>query len=288
MALYQFCAKRKNGQFHRVKHILGEAKHDLQILDLISMQFNTKEELMEFLGLDLSEFDDIAITYQSNGEPRKIDVILADAPELEDILYSMVDFGSLEEYGCMLTMLSLAYTHPNLVNTTNEINRDSWGFNRIRQKLMSDPYRIENAFDVGLLHRRAYDFYERSQDEFFINEITKSYLTIRKLYSYLRIRGYIKPNMETKPKAAGKLSEIIEEIASVNDNDLYNKLISTLIKIPTNDYEDALISRILKGDSEALDQFMQFDINSLEKFRVFLAILPEYLEMLRKQRKNLE
>ena len=49
-----------------------------------------------------------------------------------------------------------------------------------------------------------------------------------------------------------------------------------------------MISRILKGDSEALDQFMQFDINNLEKFQGFLAILPEYLEVLRKQRKTFE
>lgn len=288
MALYQFCAKRKGGHFHRVKHILGESKHDLQILDLISMQFNTKEALMQFLGLNLEEFDDIAITYQSNGEPRKIDVILSDAPELEDILYSMVEFGSLEEYDDINIMLALAYSYPNMVKTINEVNRESWGFNRINQNLLSAPFRVENAFNVGLLHRRAYDFYSRGQNDLFMNEITKSYLTIRKIYTYLRSRECIAPCKKIKPGPIADLSTIINELMKNKDDSLYNKLINNLMNISTTDYEDALINKILKGDSEALAEFMQLDSEHLSKFREFLALLPTYLEELRKQRKTLE
>ena len=51
---------------------------------------------------------------------------------------------------------------------------------------------------------------------------------------------------------------------------------------------DDLINKILKGDSEALEHFMQLDADQLSKFREFLALLPTYLEELRKQRKTLE
>ncbi len=288
MALYQFCAKRKGGNFHRVKHILGEAKHDLQILDLISMQFNTKEELMEHLGLSLEEFDDIAITYKSNGEPRKLDVILSDAPELEDILYSMTEFGHLEEYEDINIRLAIAYDNPATVQTTNEVNRESWGFKRINQTLLADPYRPEGAFNVNLLHRRAFEFYSRGQDEAFNAEITKSYLTIRKIYTYLRSRGYLKPSKEIKPNVPLNLKTIISELERVQDDSIYNKIMSILAKLNTTDYEEGLITRILNGDHDALEQLMSLDAHELEKFQELLALLPQYLEEVRKRRKTFD
>ena len=214
MALYQFCAHKKGGNFKRAKHIFGEAKHDLQILDLISMQFNNKEDLMRFLGVDLEEYDDIAITYQSNGEPQKLDVILADAPELDDILYSMVDFGVIEEYDEILK-LALAYDTPKYVTVTNKVDRELLGFNKIKQTLISEPWRVENAFNVGLLHRRAYEFYARGQYDLFMNEITRSYLTIRKLYTYLRSRGLIRPKPERKQPVLTDLHTIKDELENI-------------------------------------------------------------------------
>ena len=66
------------------------------------------------------------------------------------------------------------------------------------------------------------------------------------------------------------------------------EITSTTPCVDTNEYEDFLIDKIMKGDNEALEQLMLLDARELEKFQEFLALLPSYLGELARRRKTLD
>ena len=133
MALYSFCVRKKGTD----NYVRANARHELAFLDYFAMRFNSKEELMKFLGADPQKYDDIAITYQSNHE-FKILPIYFDAKELDQILGLMIDISKFSDCKNIYEIIALAYNNPKMltikkipeVKTLDEITRAALEFKK--------------------------------------------------------------------------------------------------------------------------------------------------------------
>lgn len=286
MSLYSFCVKAKNGKFHRLKGISCEDKHSLQILDLISMQFDTKKDLMRYLDIDLNRFDDIAITYRSQGKDRKLEVILSGADELKDVAYSTIDFDYLSDLGDPSLQLALAYYSSKGLKIVNQVDIHRFGFDRIYRTFCNQASNFDSGVNVEVLNNQAVRLFNEGQQQLFLREVSKYYLTVRRMYSCLIENGALsrKENLEVSPMLT--LKELVNDFFNSNSpNNPKIEMLDLLANLNLNDMESELINAILEGDNNAMAELMAFDATKLEKFREFLSLLPSYYQFQLKQGK---
>lgn len=286
MALYSFCIKRKNGEYETYsKPRIGTAKtkNDLEVLDALTMQFNTKQELMNYLGIDPKKYDDIAITYQMNKRIRRIPVILSDAPELEDVAFKQIGFHpSLD--GCDLsTKLAETYHYSSNTKITLDPSKSlGWGGDRIYNAINGQS-RVDEAYDSRALHKTAYDDFNDNWELAFANGIFKSYLSTRKIYLFLRKRGYLSAHPQNKAIPFGTLKDAIMGCReSAHDR--------IMAAIPTyiDSYEEYLVGKILNGDNDALEELMAFPAEKLQRYQTFLNLLNSYYAERRRSQRRFE
>jgi len=270
MALYSFCVRKKGTNEYACAHV----KHELAFLDYFAMQFNSKEELLKFLGAHLDKYDDIAIIYQNNHQ-KKILPLYFDAPELERITKSMVDFSKLNECDSIYLMLAYAYRNGKLLKIKSSVLEKSVDFERIVAKI-SLHNRPEVAFRTRLLNKKALEHWNNGYEDMFKRELSKSYMNVRKAYMSLRENDYISGQKNPKKVPNLTMQEIINRhIEAVNKTYDVFTAYNILKKLTLTSYEENLIVRILSDDENAYEELMASDVERLEYLKPIIDYLDE-------------
>ena len=242
---------RKKGSNEYIK--LG-IKHSLAFLDYFALHFNNKEELMHFLNIDLASYDDIAITYNSNGE-NKVLPIYFDALELYFISSTLISLKSLEDFDDYQA-LAIAYQNPSLITTETFLPRSY--VSTIINGLIDNN--IEKALKEDVIHERIYKFYENNGN--FELELLKSYLCIRKIYDWLRRIGALYDSMFKTEPVLETMDEILASFSVGNNSTMRFYQILSLLS-PT-EYEEFLISKAVSSE-EAYEELMALSSDRLER-----------------------
>ena len=88
---------------------------------------------------------------------------------------------------------------------------------------------IQIAATSGYLHKRAQDFYDNFDYDLFAQEIRRSYLSIRKIYTFLRNNGIIHGESREKPMFINTLQDYNNKTLSLEDYS--NKEYDILLKM---------------------------------------------------------
>lgn len=253
MANYSFCVRKKGEEaFAR-----GSAQHALPFLDYFATRFNSKEELLKFLGLNPDEYDDIRICYNSEHQVKTLPIYF-DARELEEMAISMLDFGENEVLTERFKIVA-AYQDRNSYRVSGLVPKTYITTDILKRLLYGT--RPMRANERDLLHDRAYNsfIYGRLQEA--EDELLKSYLSMRKVYTFLREDEAIQPCRVEKPTTNQTMEEVQNNIIFVNFN---TEELGT--------YECNLIMRVNSGDEAAYDELMGLDIEQIEKLTPYVNV----------------
>ena len=241
MDRYSFCVLKRGAK----KFTISKNKHSLAFLDYFAMQFKNKKDLIQFLSGNPNAYEDIAISYVSNGK-NKIIPIYFDAIQLEEIVKEMVQVPA--EVTDHFQFLALAYKKvikPTVINEVPDLKVVS----RLLIKIKRDNL-IQMAATNGYLHKRAQDFYDNFDYDLFDQEIKKSYLALRKIYMILRNNGIIKGESREKPMFINTLQDYNNKTLSLEDysNKEYDILLKMLQELIQKEEQNE-IAELLKNNS---------------------------------------
>ena len=240
MGRYSFCVLKRGAK----KFTISKNKHSLAFLDYFAMQFKNKKDLIQFLSGDPNAYQDIAISYVSNGK-TKIIPIYFDAIQLEEIVKEIVQVPL--EVSDHFQFLALAYKKvikPPVINEVPDLKVVS----RLLIKIKRDNL-IQMAATSGYLHKRAQDYYDNLEYNFFDEEIKKSYLSIRKIYMFLRNNGIIQGEAREKPMFINTLQDYNNKTLSLEDysNKEYDILLKMLQELIQKEEQNE-IAELLKNN----------------------------------------
>lgn len=240
MGRYSFCVLKRGAK----KFTISKNKHSLAFLDYFAMQFKNKKDLIQFLSGDPNAYQDIAISYVSNGK-TKIIPIYFDAIQLEEIVKEIVQVPL--EVSDHFQFLALAYKKvikPTVINEVPDLKVVS----RLLIKIKRDNL-IQMAATSGYLHKRAQDYYDNLEYNFFDEEIKKSYLSIRKIYMFLRNNGIIQGEAREKPMFINTLQDYNNKTLSLEDysNKEYDILLKMLQELIQKEEQNE-IAELLKNN----------------------------------------
>lgn len=240
MGRYSFCVLKRGAK----KFTISKNKHSLAFLDYFAMQFKNKKDLIQFLSGDPNAYQDIAISYVSNGK-TKIIPIYFDAIQLEEIVKEIVQVPL--EVSDHFQFLALAYKKvikPPVINEVPDLKVVS----RLLIKIKRDNL-IQMAATSGYLHKRAQDYYDNLEYNFFDEEIKKSYLSIRKIYMFLRNNGIIQGEAREKPMFINTLQDYNNKTFSLEDysNKEYDILLKMLQELIQKEEQNE-IAELLKNN----------------------------------------
>ena len=241
MGRYSFCVLKRGAK----KFTISKNKHSLAFLDYFAMQFKNKKDLIQFLSGRPNAYEDIAISYVSNGK-NKIIPIYFDAIQLEEIVKEMVQVPF--EVTDHFRFLALAYKKvikPTIINEVPDLKVVS----RLLSQIKRDNL-VQIASTSGYLHKRAQDFYDNFDYDLFDQEIKKSYLSIRKIYTFLRNNGIIKGESREKPMFINTLQDYNNKTLSLEDysNKEYDILLKMLQELIQKEEQNE-IAELLKNNS---------------------------------------
>lgn len=241
MGRYSFCVLKRGAK----KFTISKNKHSLAFLDYFSMQFKNKKDLIQFLSGDPNAYEDIAISYVSNGKDKIIPIYF-DAIQLEEIVKEMIQVPA--EVTDHFQFLVLAYKKAIKQNIINEVP-DLKAVSRLLIKIKKDNL-IQMAATSGYLHKRAQDYYDNLEYNLFDQEIRKSYLSIRKIYMFLRNNGIIQGESREKPLLTNTLQDYNNKTLSLKDysNKEYDILLKMLQELIQKE-EQSEIAELLKNNS---------------------------------------
>ena len=270
MALYSFCVKK----IGTTEYAIGHTKHELAFLDYLAMQFNSKEELLKFIGAPLDKYDDIAIVYQNNGE-KKVLPLYFDAPELENVCKSMINFNSLEECDSIYLMLAYGYTYGGLISIDKSISTENKDFDKIAEKILTDS-RVKIAYKAGLANEKVLQLWDEGYDNAVKRELAKSYINFRKAYMSLRDNDYILGKENPKEVPSYTLKELIKRhTEAINKTKEICNVYNALKDLKLTSYEENLVVRILRDDENAYEELMASSTDRLEYLKPLLDYLAE-------------
>ncbi len=264
MASYSFCVRdKKTGEYIR-----DTRNHELAFLDFFATRFNNQEELMRFLGVDTSLYDDISIGYMSNHELRILPIFF-DAPELEAIVREMVTISSLEEYPSIYDAIAVAYNFPKGVQVASRVPEcDASGKILLRLQIEDMPTK---ALKAGLLHQKAHEFITKGYRRVFNDEMNSSYLSVRKAYMAIRNENYINGNHIMKPGSNMTMEELVDR-----HNSETMSIYQILERVELTPYEERLVTRVLNNDDEeAYEELMASNVERLKYLSPVLAYLSK-------------
>ena len=241
MGRYSFCILKNGAK----KFTISKNKHSLAFLDYFTMQFKNKKDLIQFLSGNPNTYEDIAISYVSNGK-NKIIPIYFDAIQLEEIVKEMVQVPF--EVTDRFQFLALAYKKvikPTVINEVPDL--------KVVSRLLSQIKRgnlIQIAATSGYLHKRAQDFYDNFDYDLFDQEIRRSYLSIRKIYTFLRNNGIIHGESREKPMFINNFQDYNNKTLSLEDysNKEYDILLKMLQELIQKEGKNE-IAELLKNNS---------------------------------------
>lgn len=241
MGRYSFCILKRGAK----KFTISKNKHSLAFLDYFAMQFKNKKDLIQFLSGRPNAYEDIAISYVSNGK-NKIIPIYFDAIQLEEIVKEMVQVPF--EVTDHFQFLALAYKKvikPTIISEVPDLKVVS----RLLSQIKRDNL-IQIASTSGYLHKRAQDFYDNFDYDLFDQEIKKSYLALRKIYMILRNNGIIKGESREKPMFINTLQDYNNKTLSLKDysNKEYDILLKMLQELIQKEEQNE-IAELLKNNS---------------------------------------
>lgn len=272
MALYSFSVRdKKTGEYIR-----DDKRFDLAFLDYFAMQFNDEKELMKFLGIDLDKYDNIVIEYSNNHE-RKFLPILFDAPKLEEIVRGMVSFP--QSYSSVYENIATGYKYPGMVEISEKVpNINATSklliFTRILDR---DNEAVADKLNKnGYLHDKAVEFAKKGYSSVLTDEMTSSYMKMRKLYMGLRELGFISGGCSKKPICNTTMEEVLNKLAT--EGKTIDEITGSLKLTP---YEELLISRVLNESDE--EAYKELKSCSLERLR-YLEPVFRYIDS--ERRKN--
>lgn len=241
MGRYSFCILKRGAK----KFTISKNKHSLAFLDYFAMQFKNKKDLIQFLSGNPNTYEDIAISYVSNGK-NKIIPIYFDAIQLEEIVKEMVQVPF--EVTDRFQFLALAYKKvikPTVINEVPDLKVVS----RLLSQIKRDNL-IQIAATSGYLHKRAQDFYDNFDYDLFDQEIRRSYLSIRKIYTFLRNNGIIHGESREKPMFINNFQDYNNKTLSLEDysNKEYDILLKMLQELIQKEGKNE-IAELLKNNS---------------------------------------
>lgn len=241
MGRYSFCILKNGAK----KFTISKNKHSLAFLDYFTMQFKNKKDLIQFLSGNPNTYEDIAISYVSNGK-NKIIPIYFDAIQLEEIVKEMVQVPF--EVTDRFQFLALAYKKvikPTVINEVPDLKVVS----RLLSQIKRDNL-IQIAATSGYLHKRAQDFYDNFDYDLFDQEIRRSYLSIRKIYTFLRNNGIIHGESREKPMFINNFQDYNNKTLSLEDysNKEYDILLKMLQELIQKEGKNE-IAELLKNNS---------------------------------------
>ena len=296
MALYTFYVKKKDEN----KFVSANIHHELAFLDFFAMQFDNKKELMKFLGVDFSKYDDIGIMYRTTLKNGKKTVVLLpiyfDAFELNQIAGSMVDVSKLKGR-TIYENLAIAYNNPKMVKTkksvpmikpVEEILESVIELAENKEQLYEgsnsygDLEQVANTFGVtsvriSQIKANALKTYENEIKRSLGNDLTRSYLVIRRAYETLRSKGILKGNLMRSKRNLPSLTmgRIYESYIAKNDRDYYTNKYSSSSNLHLTEYEEYLLQQISYGDEEACaraaEELMKSSTERLEALNPFIS-----------------
>ena len=241
MGRYSFCILKRGAK----KFTISKNKHSLAFLDYFTMQFKNKKDLIQFLSGNPNAYEDIAISYVSNGK-NKIIPIYFDAIQLEEIVKEMVQVPV--EVTDHFQFLALAYKKvikPTVINEVPDL--------KVVSRLLSQIKRynlIQIAATSGYLHKRAQDFYDNFDYDLFDQEIRRSYLSVRKIYTFLRNNGIIHGESREKPMFINNFQDYNNKTLSLEDysNKEYDILLKMLQELIQKEGKNE-IAELLENNS---------------------------------------
>ena len=241
MDRYSFCVLKRGAK----KFTISKNKHSLAFLDYFAMQFKNKKDLIQFLSGRPNAYEDIAISYVSNGK-NKIIPIYFDAIQLEEIVKEMVQVPF--EVTDHFQFLALAYKKvikPTVINEVPDLKVVS----RLLSQIKRDNL-IQIAAMSGYLHKRAQDFYDNFDYDLFDQEIRRSYLSIRKIYTFLRNNGIIHGESREKPMFINNFQDYNNKTLSLEDysNKEYDILLKMLQELIQKEGKNE-IAELLENNS---------------------------------------
>ena len=272
MARYSFCVIRKSNP---TEALYLKGKYDLPFLVCFAAQFNNQKELLKFLGLNPNEYKSIEIGYKVE-KTFKFLPIYFDAPIIVRIGTSMVDFTAFEECGNVYEEIALAYRNPKLLKTSKIVPETREVYTIIDRTLKGPKPSEELINDAALEHYLKYnqEFYQRDGDsdfhrDKFAEKLREGFIQIYKAYIHLRANGLMQPEVVNHQVPNYTMQEIIDSYGKSGMTLIYD----ILEGMKLTEYEEIIISRIIRGDEDAYEELMANDAERLEYLRPILPYL---------------
>ena len=276
MARYSFCVKDKSNP---KKVLCLDGKYDLPFLVYFIAQFNNEKELLKFLGLNPNEYESIKIGYKVE-KTLKLLPIYFDAPILEKISKSMIDFEAFFECGNVYEEIALAYKNPQMLKIAKKVPRTREAYTIVEATLNGPKPK------AGFLNNEALDHYSKYNAELyqtdgdseyhrdkFTKELMSSYIQIYKAYAHLRANGLIRPEIIEHNVPNYTMKEIIDSYGRSEMSLIYE----ILKGLNLTEYEEILVNKILNGDENAYEELKNSDVETVER----LMPLIRYLDGIR-------
>lgn len=272
MAKYSFYVRDKEtGQ-----NLYSKNRHPLQFLDFFASQFNNKEELMRFLGVNPEKYDEIGILYKVSGEVKNLKVYF-DSLELEEMSRSVINLPFPYTSLLIKERMALGYVYPRLITYANIIP-ESDATKEITRRI-SIPGFADKAYLDGLLDAKTLEYYEKGEFDRIPNHLLKHYLLLRRVYEALRNDYYLIASEDKMNQTSNiTMKEIIDTYNDSFNANFYKKLMKVNLSLD----EQILIGKaLIDSDEEAYELLKASPTERLE-------VLNPIIDYISKKRGNVK